>query len=279
MKTHCLAILCTFLSFLSFSQEEEIKYLSPEYTFEKGSTELMYGNNVVLRAEQHPDSKALDTLRIADPVTIIEKGNTTTDLNGQPSYWYKVKAKKKVGYVLGGWISLDHKEINGKTYLMIYAKRDDRLYARTRVVSKDKSYYGHEIQMNTYLSSIAVLDNQGLKGVEAIVVISMHAEACGVVGGDAFLVDTGEKITEVLRTSNMSEAGLFWFSENIEFKGEKYWEDNVVYFSREQGEYMDESMDWTKTVTNTIKLTWTGEAFTPDIKSLSFDLEEDIEKK
>lgn len=259
----------------TYAQEDDTRYFYPDYTFEKGRTELMYGNNVVLRADQHPDSKALDTLKIGDPVTIIEKGNTTTHLNGQPSYWYKVKSKKKVGYVLGGWISLDHTEINGKTYMSIFAERDDLLYLRTRVLSKDKSYYGHETPLNTYMVSFDVKDNQGLKEIDGMYIISMHAEACGVVGGEAFLFDNGKMLFEAMRTSNMSEAGLFWFSESLEFKGSDYWEENIVYYSVENGEYMDDSMDWTQIVTNTVKLTWTGEQFTPDVSKLTFDAKEE----
>ena len=265
-----LILMCT--AQLVIAQEDDTRYFYTDYTFEKGRTELMYGNNVVLRADQNLTSKALDTLKIGDPVTIIKKGETTSDLNGQASYWYKVKTKSKTGYVLGGWISLDHSEVNGKTFLVIFAMRDDQLYARTRVLAKDKSFYGHEIPLNTYMISFEAAESYGLKGVENIFTITMHPEACGVIGGDAILFDTGERLKEVMRTSCMSEAGLFWFSESIEFKGPDYWEENVAYFSREQGEYMDDSMDWTQTLTNTIKITWDGEKFTPDVSKFSFEL-------
>lgn len=276
MKILVLITLIALVPITSLSQDEDdaTRYIYPDHVFEKGRTELMYGNNVVLRSDQHPESKALDTLRIGDPVTIIKKGETMSDLNGRPSYWYKVKAKNKTGYVLGGWISLDHKEINGKTYLFIFSERDDQLYARTRVLSKDKSYYGHEISMNTYLASIEITDNKGLTGVEAIFVVSMHAEACGVIGGKAYLFDTGERLFEAFRTSSMSEAGLFWFSEELEFKGADHWEENVVYFSSENGEYMDETTEWTQSVTNTVKMTWTGEKFVPDVRKMNFEAEE-----
>lgn len=268
-----LFLLCAVQ--FTYAQENDTRYFYPDYTFEKGRIELMYGNNVVLRADQHPDSKALDTLKIGDPVTIIEKGNTTTHLNGQPSYWYKVKSKKKVGYVLGGWISLDHTEINGKTYMSIFAERDDLLYLRTRVLSKDKSYYGHETPLNTYMVSFDVKDNQGLKEIDGMYIISMHAEACGVEGGKAYLFDDGMRLTETIRTTRVSDAGAFWFVENIQFKDSEYWEDNTVYFSQELGEYMDDSIDWTRSVTNRVMLTWDGEKFTPDVSKLNFQLEEE----
>lgn len=272
MKIQFQIFTFLLLSIVSFAQEEEIRYFYPDHEFKKGEKVLMYGNNVVLRSAENPTSEALDTLKIAEAVTIIKKGETMSDLNGRSSYWYKVKYKNKIGYVLGGWISLDHKQINDKTYLIIFSERGDQLFARTRVVSKDKSYYGHEIPLSTYLISLDILNNHGLEGVEAIFVVSMHAEACGVVGGSVFLFDSGERLFEAIRTESMSEAGLFWFSESIDFKGADYWEENCAFFSRENGEYMDDSLEWTRMVTNTVKMVWDGEKFTPDVRKMSFEL-------
>jgi hypothetical protein len=36
-------------------------------------------------------------------------------------------------------------------------------------------------------------------------------------------------------------------------------------------------MDWTQTLTNTIKITWDGEKFTPDVSKFNFELAEDQE--
>ena len=256
--------------FLSMSQDD-IRYITYNFEFKNGSTELMYGDNVVLRADEDAASNALDTLKIGEAVEIIKQGKTTSTVNGRETHWYKVRAKNKVGYVLGGWIALDHKAINGNTYLIIYAERNEEMYARTRVLLKDGTFYGHETKLTTSTISLGVDDNKGLKGVEDMCIIQMHAEACGVVGGHVYLFNNGEKLSEAIRTLHMSEAGEFWFSENIEFKGEAYWEENIAFFSQENGEYMDDSMDWTQTVTNTVKITWDGEKFSPDVRELDFD--------
>lgn len=274
MKSLLLSIACLLSSCVAWSQYEDIKYISPDYEFEKGSTALMYGDNVVLRAGQGADSEALDTLQIGDRIQIIKKGETTTHLNGRPSYWYKVKANHKTGYVLGGWISLDYAEMDGKTFLIIYAERNNELFMRTRVLSPDKTYYGHEIPLSTSLISLKVNDGKGLTNVEHMAEISMHADACGVVGGTAYLFDNGSKLFEAFRVSSMSEAGLFWFAEELDFKGPDYWEENIVYYSIENGEYMDDSLDWTQTVTNTVKMTWNGEAFVPDARKMNFESKE-----
>lgn len=263
-------ILLTLIPTILFSQEDA-RYIDYSFEFEEGNTELMYGNNVVLRSKDDPTSKAIDTLRIGDPVKIIKKSETTTHLNGKRWHWYKVRAGKNTGYVLGGLIALDHKEINGNTYLITKASRDDREYARARVMSKDKSYYGHEIELSTSTITLAVSDNKGLKNVEDMCIISMHAEACGVVGGEAYLFNNGEKLTEVFRTEHMSEAGMFWFGEELEFMDADYWEKNIAFYKRENGEYMDDSMDWTQAVINKVKITWDGEKFTPDVSKIDFD--------
>ena len=264
-----LTIIALLFPFLSTSQDD-IRYIDYNFEFKNGSTELMYGDNVVLRADENTASNALDTLHIGQAVEIIKQGKTTGTVNGKESDWYKVRANNKVGYVLGGWIALDHKEINGNTYLIIYAERNEEMYARTRVLSKDGTFYGHETKLNTSTISLDVDDNKGLKGVEDMCIIRMHAEACGVVGGHVYLFNNGEKLSEVFRTLHMSEAGMFWFSEDIEFKGEAYWEENIAFFSQENGEYKDESMDWTQAVINTVKITWDGEKFSPDVRELNF---------
>lgn len=265
-----LTILALFLSFLSISQED-IRYIESNFKFENGSTQIMYGDNVVLRADEDAASNAVDTLRIGEAVEIIKQGKTTSTVNGRETHWYKVRAKNKVGYVLGGWIALDHKAINGNTYLIIYAERNEEMYARIRVLSKDGTFYGHEVELTTSTISLDVDDNKGLKGIEEMCIIRMHAEACGVVGGHIYLFNNGEKLSEVMRTLHMSEAGEFWFSENIEFKGEAYWEENIAFFSRENGEYMDDSTEWTQAVINTVKITWDGEKFSPDVREFDFD--------
>ena len=256
-----------------FSQDEteDIKYIYPDHAFEKGSTELMYGDNVVLRSDEDASSKAIDTLKIGEPVKIIKQGESTSTVNGKQSYWYKVKAKNKVGYVLGGWIALDHKEINGRTYLIIYAERNEELYARTRVLSKDGEFFGREINLNTSTISLELDDSKGLKGVEEMCIIRMHAEACGVVGGQVYLFNNGDRLIEAIRTLHMSEAGLIWFSEDLEFKGADYWEENIAFFSKENGEYMDDSLDWTQAVINKVKITWDGEKFSPNVREIDFD--------
>src|SRR5690606_33913989 len=101
-------ILALFVSFLSMSQDD-IRYIYYDFEFKSGSTELMYGDNVVLRADEDAASNAIDTLRIGEAVEIIKQGKTTSTVNGRETHWYKVRAKNKVGYVLGGWIALDHK--------------------------------------------------------------------------------------------------------------------------------------------------------------------------
>lgn len=272
MKT--ILILLTLIPTILFAQEDA-RYIDYYFEFQEGSTELMYGNNVVLRSKDDSKSKALDTLRIGDPVKIIKKSETTTHFNGKPWHWYKVKAGKKTGYVLGGLIALDHKEINGKTYLITTASRDDKDYARARVMSKDKSYYGHEIELSTPTITLSVSESKGLKNVEDMCIISMHAEACGVVGGEAYLFNDGERLKEVFRAEHVSDAGAFWFGERLEFMNEDYWEKNVVFYEREHGEYVDDSLDWTQAVVNRVKLTWDGERFSPDVSKLDFDVSVD----
>src|SRR5690606_24803699 len=106
--------------------------------------QLLYGDRVVLRKEPNSTSEALDTLMIGEEIKIIDKTEETMFFNGLESNWYKVKHGKKNGYILGGLIALDHREIDDVKYLVTMATRDEQYFVRTRVLNPDKTYFGHE---------------------------------------------------------------------------------------------------------------------------------------
>lgn len=267
-------LLTLFLSVNGIGQEEN-RILDYAFEFEKGSTELLYGNQVVFRSKPTASSDALDTLSICEKIKIIEKSNEITMINGQESNWYKVKAKGKTGFILGGLIALDHKEINGKTYLVSKAFHDERLYARVRVVDKNKEFYGHETELVTHAFSIAVYSDRGIDGIEDMIKINLFAEACGVDGGEFYLFNDGKQLVEALHLTSVADGGVFWFHESVRFPDEENGNENELVYIREFGESMNEELNWMKSTTHTLTIKWIDGKFSPDIKT--FDFEEEPE--
>lgn len=266
----------------AFAQSEDQRIVRPDYEFEKGSTELLYGDNVVFRSEPSSSSDAIDTLLIGTEVKIIEKSDAKSSINGLEWNWYKVKVGRKTGYILGGLIALDHLHFDDAVYLVTMAgvnRRDDDFEyidykVRTRVLGPTYEYYGHESKLNTDVFYIEATGNRGIEGIGHIFVINLYAEACGVDDGQIYLFNDGLRLIEALRLSVVSEAGAFWYSETVIFPEDEGGWDGVVQYKREYGEPKDEDYNWTKAVVHTLNLKWENDHFTPNIQEFEFGEDE-----
>lgn len=252
--------------------DDNTRVITPYDDFEEGSIERMYGDNVILRKKPDVTSNALDTLSIGQEIEIVRKMEDTIRINGRRSNWYKVKVNGAVGYVAGGLISLDHREIDGDLYLVIYAQ-GDAYYSkvRCRVLRKDGEFYGREFQPNNDAFYLSVSGNRGIEGVENMLCIHLFAEACGVDGGQVYLFNDGERLIEAIHLSSVSDGGVFWFGEEIKFPDESYWGTNVCVYEREYGEPINEELNLSRAVVHTMPIKWENGAFTPNPKDIDFD--------
>lgn len=265
-----LSSLFTLLTLILFAQYEyDGKRIANSYwEFEKGSTELLYGDRVVLRKTASTQAEAIDTLNIGSEVKILQRTEDKIEVNGRESNWYKVKSKSGVGYIPGGFIALDSREYDGGVYLVIVAGRDEDLKVRARYL-KNGNYFGKECSLNTGAFQLEVSGNRGVEGVESILVIDLFAEACGVDGGKIYLFNDGECLIEAISCREVSDGGVFWFSETLRFPDEIGWGTSIIY-EREFGRPQDEAMMWTKSIVHTVALEWKDGQFVPDVSILDF---------
>lgn len=270
------------LAFASSAQREDQRVVSSYYEFEEGSTEYLYGDNVVFRSEPSSSAKALDTLSIGSKIQIVRKTDETTSLNGLDWNWYKVKVGRKTGYILAGLIALDRIKYDDLVYLVTVAgtnqTMDEYEYTdyrvRARVLLPSGEFYGHESKLNTNSFYLEAHGNRGLKGVDNMLIINLNAEACGVDGGAIYLFNNGSRLIEGLSLSDMAEGGVFWYSEKVIFpEDEDGWGDAVRY-EREYGEYMNDDLNWTKATVHSLILNWENEQFTPNIQEFEFGEDE-----
>ena len=244
---------------------------TPDFEFEEGSKEVLYGDNVTLRKQPNKDAAAIDTLDIGTEVKILKKMDETVVVNGLESHWYKVKCSKGTGYIAGGLIALDSKDYNGGKYLVITAKADDRYKVRVRYL-KDGEYYGKERDLYTYTFYITTQGNKGVEGIESMLLINLFAEACGVDGGISYIFNDGEKLIDAIHCSSVSDGGVFWFHEELKFPEDLGW-GTYIQYEREYGEPVDESMSWTRSIVHNIMLEWQDGALFPNVEEMEFDEE------
>lgn len=265
--TVAFALVATF----SFSQDYygDRGIVSYWHEFKTDSTELLYGDNVVLRKKPSKDGRAIDTLSIGSEVTILKKTEEQITVNGKASHWYKVKTNTGTGFIAGGLIALDSREHNGGTYLVITAGPEDDQKFRVRYL-KEGDFYGKEGDLYTGAFQIAVTGGKGVDGIEGILTIELIAEACGVDGGQTYIFNDGEKLYNAIHCSSVGDGGVFWFGEELEFPEERGWGDHITY-EREYGESMDEELNHSRAVVNTLVLQWKDGALYPDISEIDFD--------
>ncbi len=272
-----LFILFILGSFTTSAQYSNQRVVSSHYEFEEGSKDYVYGDKVVLRENSSPTAKALDTLSIGSEIVIVKKTDETTSLNGLDWNWYKVKVGRKSGYVFGGLIALDRVKFENVTYLVTVAgikqSGDDWDYVdykvRARVLQANGEFYGHEEKLNTNSFYIETFDDRGLSGIDNMLVINLFAEACGVDGGQVYLFNDGARLFRGITLSHVSEAGLFWYEERIVFPNDENGYGNIRY-EREQGEYMDEELNWSKSTTHSLNLEWKDGRFSPNVDEFEF---------
>jgi len=237
--------------------------------FQENTTQLLYGDNVVLRKKPTADAKAIDTLSIGSEVTIIKNTEEKITVNGRVSNWYQVKTDKGSGYIAGGLIAQDSKEHNGGTYLVITAGPENEQKFRVRYL-KDGDYYGKEGSLGNSQFQLKVNGSRGVQGLEGMLIIQLFSEACGHDGGQHYIFNDGERLYNAIHCSSVAEGGVFWFTEELEFPDEREWGDHITY-KREFGESVDEVNNHSRSVVNTVIMNWNGEGFTPNIHEMVFE--------
>lgn len=270
MKSILVLIIFTSIFNPLLSQDDQ-RIIDYNFEFEKGKTERLYGDRVVLRSKPTSTAEALDTLSIAQEVKIIEKSSEKMLINGLESNWYKVKVNNKVGYVLGGFIAADHKGVNKKMYLVSRASHDERNFVRVRVLNGDGSFYGHESELVTQAFTIAVYSNRGIEGIEDMIKINLFAEACGVDGGEFYLFNDGQRLIDAIHLTSVADGGLFWFHESVRFPDEEEGWENALLYTREFGESIDEELEWMKSTKHTLPIRWVDGKFSPDVSKMKFE--------
>lgn len=270
MRLFYIFLVLIVSSFQILAQDDYERVAYPYKFFEKGTTQYMYGDNVVLRSEPNVEAKAIDTLSIGTSLVIMNQTNQEVTINGFTTIWYKVKVGRKLGYVAGNLIAASHILSEGKLYMAIYAQNNEYMKLRCRVLKADGEYYGHEIDLPTSSFYIDTKTAKSLEGVENVLVVNLFAEACGVDGGEILLFDTGSKLFKAIHLSRVSDAGVFWFREQLLFPEDEGGVYDSFVFEREYGEFMDEELMWTKSTTNSIYIQWKGDHFEPDIVNMEF---------
>ena len=249
-------ILLFFLLTINFTIAQNEVYHSPNADLQLGEYYALFGDDVKFRAKAATNSKVLALLKIGSDVELLEKTTKTLLYNGMESPFYKVKYNGKTGYILGGLISLEKKQTANNTYLFAYKKVEFRHHLLIRTIDSKGGISEQETPLGDTSISIILSDNKELKGIEHILRIENHPEACGIVGGDIYFFETTNGLKKAISTTIFSEAGLHWYSENLVFPTDENGIANRILYKEEKGEYGDEASNEVYVATTSRELRW-----------------------
>ncbi|WP_299781524.1 SH3 domain-containing protein [uncultured Formosa sp.] len=249
-----LTLFFLFITYLSHSQD--IDYNNTYSDFEKGKDYYLFGNDVAFRTQPDTKSKAIDLLKIGSEIQIIEKSEKTVVYNGLPSNYYKVKYKGQLGYVLGALISLGKKEMGKSKYFYTYGKKDDSYYIIIRHLNEQLQIEEVVTDLRSNDFSLEVYGNKGIEGIDNIIFVNYLAEACGVEGGGVYFFEVNGTMKKVFTISQISDAGVYWFFEELIFPNDENGVKGKIVYKKESGTYQDEETNWVEINKVSRELEW-----------------------
>jgi len=265
--TH-LKTLFLLLLYCATLTAQELQYHHPKKELTAGATHYLFGDQVKFRSLPNLNSEVLELLKIGTPIQILEKSEETLNYKGLTSHFYKVQYKNQVGYILGGLLSLEKKETDTTLYLFTYQRTDDQDHLIIRQVDKTTATYTEmSTPLNTSDIYIEWTKNKGLVGIDHILFINYLASACGVDGGGIYYFQFNNKLKKVFEFSQISDAGVYWFSEQLTFPEEENGVSGKIVYQKEVGTYKDETGNWTEVTTTSRELEWKDGQIVPDVKA------------
>ncbi|MAU26926.1 MAG: hypothetical protein CMH48_06860 [Muricauda sp.] len=267
MKTKQMLLSLTTLTICLFMNAQEKYHCNgDDCGFAPGEVVYLFGDDVKLRSQPTTESGVIKILDIGTELTVLEKTENSWPYRGIESPFYKVDYKGTTGYVLGGLISLEKKELNGSTYLFGYSRSGDLEYLNIRSPKPDGSFTENTLRLAHSGITIQGHGNKGLTGVDGILYINYRAEACGMQGGGIYCFQEGHRLIPAARLTQISEAGVFYRWETFVFPTDQEGVAGKILFKKEQGENLDDDSKWYKITTETRELVWANGRLVPDYK-------------
>lgn len=204
---------------------------------EKGET-CLFGDSVRIRkTPEIKEDNVLGTLPAGYAVTVEKKTGNVMALNGFSSYWYRVSYKNngrsESGFVWGGLLAIGCIKKENDFFLLGIKSfsRENGFEGECRILSGGKIVSALPVKLHYlpdgnispfygYSVSLSLNGGMGLSGLDNVVDIYCHYDACGYPGGHIWVGIAGKKMYFLGSDSSVSEAGVFHYEERIIFPSE-----------------------------------------------------------
>lgn len=270
-----LALIFNAFTFLKAQESNENSVYSSIQKWEIGDAFTLVSDANV-REKPTTQSTAITQLPIGSAIKIEKVSTDSFTVNGFRAPWCQISfdGGKKKGYLWGGFIATlvlksqyGFDDTEGLTFLGgvgSWNEQKNQMTMQLRACLKNKELAKVEFLTSGDLSFNCKLKEEyagSLKNVFTALTFSTGYEACGYPWGDNLIFYTKDKkLTRILATESISDAGAFYSTEQYILPGDRGGINNYVIVTSDAAEMEDDGKDYAiKNQKYSLKLfKWTG---------------------
>jgi hypothetical protein len=247
--------------------------------FTEGSDFFTLVTDANLREKPGTDAKVVSKLPIGTKVTIKKVSTDSLALRGVKLPWVQVSCQPAgsqtiTGYIWGGFLALaaiqtpndEYTPNAGVLYLVgvaAYNEKNHQLTAQVRIAKDNKELSKAEFttQGDLFYYPSVDLRFESLKNVKAVLSVNYYFPACGYPSGDnLFFWQENNLLTKVLETVSISDAGVFYASEDYILPNERGGIGDHVIVTKDTSEFEEKGNDLvrTKQTVGLVLYKWNG---------------------
>lgn len=198
----------------------------------------------------------VDSVSAGMTVTIMGEVPELSTIRGFNTNWYHVRyykdGRSQLGYIWLGMLALRQTRIDqGKTVLYgferyhpavgdksaFYTCGVKLLDEQRNVLAQQTFAFDYSEQSYTEIKG---LTGMGLKGLRNIVRIGFLGEACAIPSNYYYFGWNGSRLIPLPEAYRVSDAGVYYYTEQMLFPSEHKKGANIIYKMIEEGEALDE---------------------------------------
>jgi len=209
--------------------------------------------NCYVRDLPSTSGKLVDSLQLGKKVMVNTLTTTMQKIKGISMNWVEIQYKSgnvtKKGYLWLGFLAIDFKETEALTFMTVLerinARKDEEdafsseFVLAAKVLDKSNVLLdSKEIRKNiteSYYYRQELMGNFGLQNIESLYRISFTGEACGIPTYFFYFGWTGKKLLVLPEKTAVSDAGVYYYSENFIFPNEPGGKPGYIYKVIETG--------------------------------------------
>lgn len=253
-------LLLCFLPICIHAQQTGLDTEAPDpgyWQFSAGDTTIIFADMAYIRNSPGLEgSMVSDSLQAGTKAVIVGEALSSSTIKGFRAPWQEIRYRKggqeKHGYIWLGLLAIGHTMIDNEQICIygfdryIPVKGDH--YAsfscavkligpQQRLVARHPFSFGYTEQSATEIKG---LNGMGLKGLRNIIRIGFLGEACAISSDYFYFGWNGSTFIPLPGAYRVSDAGVFYHSEQMLFPSEHKKAANIIYKMIEEGVSIEE---------------------------------------